>query len=208
MRWFFAIAEHLARFRRLGTRRARPFVVLTLALVLSVTLGTRVRRAEAATTTVQVGQQNGGTTFANQYNPAFIVIGRNDTVHWTWFSGLHTVTSYSESTPGVPDWQSAINSTTTTFDRMFGLPGVVTYYCSIHALRSQAAPANIDANIAAGFMVGKIVVPAPVGGIAQTPNLSASGRDRGRYLLFGAGAAAAAIILAGSAAWYARGRRM
>ncbi len=134
-----------------------------------------VATAQAATTTVQVGQQNGGTAAASQFNAASITISAGDTVHWTWFSNTfgHTVTSYDE-TGSVPDWQSPVlNGSGQSFDHTFTTAGVYTYYCSIHATRADADPANIDANIAAGLMVGKITVTSSsVGGIASVPDVT------------------------------------
>ena len=49
--------------------------------------------AKAATTTVQVGQTNGGSTSANQYSPASVTINLRDTVSFIRFAGTHDVVS-------------------------------------------------------------------------------------------------------------------
>lgn len=122
----------------------------------------------AATTMVTVGQQNGGTVAAFQFNPAAVTIQTGDTVQWTLFGGIHNVTSFAETSPGVPQWSSS----GFPFSHVFASAGTFTYYCSIHATRAQADPSVIDANIAGGAMVGKVVVhsPSSVGGIAEVPD--------------------------------------
>ena len=67
------------------------------------------RPAGAATTTVTVGQTNGGgATGVWQYNAAAITIAQGDTVTWNSAadSTFHDVTSYDESPPGTPAWAS------------------------------------------------------------------------------------------------------
>ena len=119
--------------------------------------------AVPATVLVAVGQQNGDSTKADQYNPASVGISAGDTIRWEWFGGTHDVTSYAETSPGTPEWQSGlIKATGHFFERQFMQPGTFTYYCSIHALPEEGAPAVIDQNIAGGKMVGKVVVAAPV----------------------------------------------
>ncbi|MBI5290156.1 MAG: WxL domain-containing protein [Chloroflexi bacterium] len=139
-----------------------------LALVATVVSnGGGINSASAATTTVTVGQTNGGgATGVNQFNAAAITISAGDTTQWN--SALdnrsHDVTSYAETVPGTPDWQSPTlrsGTANTTFSRVFSTAGTYTYYCSLHASQSDAAPGVIDANIASGMMVGKITVNAP-----------------------------------------------
>jgi plastocyanin len=141
---------------------------MLLALAVALLAMLTPPDAHAATTTVQIGQQNGGSLAASQFNAATVVITAGDTVHWNLFDGIHSVNSYIETTPGTPDWSSG-TPVGASFNHTFALPGIYTYYCSVHAVRSQADPANIDANIAAGAMVGKVVVTgvASVGGVAD-----------------------------------------
>lgn len=111
---------------------------------------------------VTVGQQNGGAVKADQYNPASIGISQGDTIRWEWSSGVHDVTSYAETAPGTPEWQSSLMTAAGhSYERQFSSPGTFTYYCSIHAFAQDASPAVVDQNIAAGKMVGKVVVAPP-----------------------------------------------
>lgn len=162
--------------------------VVGAALLVAVTatlVGVAVPERALAANTVQVGQQNGGTAAGFQFNAATILVKTGDTVHWTLFTGTHTVTAFDETTPGTPDWTSG--TLVSTFDHTFTTPGVYTYYCQFHATRAAADPANVDARIAAGFMVGKIVVETPsVGGVAHLPSprggaggIAAAGSDSG-----------------------------
>ena len=164
---------------------------------------------------MQVGQQNGGTAAIDQFNAASTTIAAGDTVHWAWFSNPfgHQIVSYAQ-TGGVPNWQSAVlTGSGQSFDHTFSTLGVFTYYCSIHALRTDADPANIDASIALGKMVGKVTVTASsVGGVASRPDaaeLAASSTSSG-----GGGWRAASILgiaaagAASLAALYAASRRV
>jgi len=141
--------------------------------------------SQAATETVIVGQTNGGgANGVNQFNAAAITITAGDTVQWDSApdNRSHNVTSYAETTPGTPDWQSDIlrSSAANTYSHAFNSVGTFTYYCSLHAGRGDAAPAVIDANIASGnLMVGKITVvglntptqtPSPSPTSAATPS--------------------------------------
>ena len=121
--------------------------------------------AGAVNTTVIVGQTNGGgANGVNQYNAASITITAGDTVTWNSAPDgrRHDVTSSV-----VPAGQSAFTSgdlesdaPPSTFARQFNAAGTYTYYCTFHATASDASLANVDANIAAGLMVGKVVVQA------------------------------------------------
>ncbi len=197
----------------------RAAAVLISAL-FAITLGIS-GTARAATFTVVVGQTNGGTTTGvNQYNPASVSLTAGDTVTWNSAPDgrQHDVTSYAETTPGTPDWASpTLRSTTTstTFSHVFAASGTNTYYCTLHAFRSDASLANIDASIAAGKMVGKIVAaeaavdttgpsasalgvaPNPTGGAASatlTATITDSGTPSSNIAAaeFSIGAAAAA----------------
>lgn len=151
---------------RSASRLWRALVPLVVALLL-VSTG-YVQPASAATITIVVGQTNGGTTTGvNQYNSASVSGTAGDTVTWNSANDArsHTVTSFSEAVAGTPDWDSGnmrSGTALTTFSRVFAAAGTYTYYCAFHATRAQADPAVVDANIAAGVMVGKIVMAAPV----------------------------------------------
>lgn len=151
------------------------------AFTVLLTAGT----SRAATTTVIVGQTNGGgPTDVNQYNPAAITIQQNDQVTWNSAPDdkFHDVTSYAELTPGTPQWQSPLLRSSTpdnTHSHTFSTSGTFTYYCSLHSTRDEAAPAVVDANIAAGMMVGKVTVnppgtPTPSPSPTPTPSPTAS----------------------------------
>ena len=170
-----------------GTSRLAVLGVLSL-LALIVGMGAiRTNLAHAATTTVVVGQTNGGgATGVNQFNAATITVTRNDTV--TWNSALdargHTVVSAV-----VPAGAAAFTSPGTlksgtvlaTFSTTLAVDGVYTYFCDLHAAAADATLANVDANITAGLMVGKITVNAPapdttaptVSAVAAAPNPTA-----------------------------------
>ena len=122
--------------------------------------------AEAATTTVIVGQTNGGgATGVTQFNSATITVTRNDTV--TWNSALDAK-AHDVWSAVVPAGAAAFNSpmlksgtAATTFSATLSVDGVYTYYCDLHSSAAEATLANVDANIALGKMVGKITVNAP-----------------------------------------------
>src|SRR3990172_3123798 len=121
--------------------------------------------ASAVNTTVIVGQTNGGgANGVHQYNAASITTTAGDTV--TWASApdgrRHDVTSAV-----VPGGEAAFTSgdldsdmPPATFARALNTAGTYTYSCTFHATAADATLANIDANIAAGLMVGKVVVNA------------------------------------------------
>jgi plastocyanin len=191
----------MTRFRgRLAALAAATAAGGVLALILP-------GLAVAGTTTVQVGQQNGGTAAAFQFNAASIVVRTGDTVHWTLFNGIHTVTAYDEASPGVPQWDSG--TLASTFDHTFTTPGVYTYYCQFHSGRAGASPANIDTSLTSGLMVGKITVvdPARVGGVAELPSqaggpqaLATSSGGGTPWWVFAAAAAAGTLLVAAAGA--------
>ncbi len=146
---------------RSGVGRA---AAVLMSALFAITLGIS-GTARAATFTVVVGQTNGGTTNGvDQFNPASVSLTAGDAVTWNSAPDgrQHNVTSYAETTPGTPDWESPTlrSSGTPTFSRAFAASGTYTYYCSLHANRSDSSTANIDASIAAGRMVGKIIAAA------------------------------------------------
>ena len=155
---------------RRSIQRLLKVLVPLAALAFAATFvfdGGAPNSASAATTTVTVGQTNGGgATGVNQFNAAAITITAGDTVQWNSAidNRSHDVTAYAEAVPSTPDWQSPTlrsGTANTTFSRVFSTAGTYTYYCSLHASRADAAPGVIDANIASGQMVGKITVNAP-----------------------------------------------
>jgi hypothetical protein len=89
-----------------------------------------------------------------------VSIAVGDTVNWNWASGFHNVVAVDGSfnsgaphgTPGAP------------FSQTFSAAGTFFYYCAVH---SSAADAT-DAGIAAGDMVGKVVVAQASGGGGAT----------------------------------------
>lgn len=165
-------------------RASGLFALVALAAIVGGLMLVRTDNAFANPATVTVGQTNGGgATGVNQFNAAAVSIFTNETV--TWNSALdnrsHDVSSYAETVPGTPDWQSPqlrSGTANTQFVRTFAANGTFTYYCSLHASRADAAPAVIDANIAGGLMVGKVTVTAPppdltaptTSAVAATPN--------------------------------------
>jgi len=147
----------------------RPSVAAAVLMLIAVA-GLALfawREAAAAPATVTVGQTNGGgATGVNQFNAAAVTITAGESVTWNSAADnrSHDVSSYAEAVPGTPDWQSPTlrsGTANTTFSRTFSPAATYTYYCSLHANRSDAAPGVIDANIAAGMMVGKVTVDAP-----------------------------------------------
>lgn len=166
----------MAGLRSQMAGRASLLARWTLAVAMMVALlsALPLRGVEAATTTVQVGQQSGGAP-ASQFNASVISINTGDTAHWLWFDGFHTVVSYAE-TAATPDWQtpSPLTASGQSFDHVFASNGTFTYYCNVHAVRSDADPANINASLLAGKMVGKITVAtAVVGGVSHEVDAAA-----------------------------------
>lgn len=148
-----------------NSKRSTPkLAALGLLTFIALIAGVAIFRSDAAkavsTTTVLVGQKTDGTA-ADQYNPASVTITLGDTVSFTRFAGSHDATSavvpagasaFASPSPMVAGAPFAVTPTAT---------GIYTFYCSIHSNPTEATLANIDANIAAGRMVGKIVVTAP-----------------------------------------------
>jgi plastocyanin len=172
--------------------------------------------ARAATTTVQAGQQNGGLAAADEFNSAVISVAPGDTVHWAWFANAfgHTIVSFNQ-TGGIPDWQTpaALTGAGQSFDHTFASAGTFTYYCSIHAVRADADPANLAASLAAGKMVGRVRVATPsVGGVGEVPPIASLRASDGADTNWGPWSAAVAgligMLVGGSAiAWWIRRSR-
>jgi plastocyanin len=131
-----------------GLKRGRTFAVLVAAGVLAMlVLGAVMTSSQpAGAATAEVGVGTGGNNFA----PASVTIAVGDTVNWTWVGGFHNVVAADGSfdsgaphgTPGDP------------FAHTFASAGTFFYYCAVHAAATDAT----DAGIAAGQMVGKVVV--------------------------------------------------
>src|SRR3990172_8971927 len=154
-----------------STLRVRRFsglaaVAVLALLVAGLGLFSKADNAAAATTTVIVGQTNGGgANSVNQYNAAAITITSDDTVTWNSAPDgrAHDVNS-GVIPAGASAFSSAIldsDNPPATFSRTLTTTGTYTYFCSLHSDASEATLANIDANIVAGRMVGKITVNAP-----------------------------------------------
>lgn len=154
---------------------------------------------DSATALVRVGAPEGERLF----EPAVTTISAGDTVTWAHAYGEHDVTSAS---PAAPRYQSlggegGMPERTTSFSRVFNTPGVYTYYCTEHADEDEASPGQIDASIADGEMVGKIVVVAPdtqgpsVSNLVVSPN-PATGVDSVRVsaLITDAGNSRSAVV--------------
>ena len=143
-------------------------VLLSMAWVVAFwPSAAQPRPAGAATTTVTVGETNGGGAIGvKQFNSAAITIAQGDTVTWNSAadSKLHDVTSFEQSPPGTAAWASPMlksGTANSSFSHTFNAAGAFTYFCSLHASATDADPSVIDANIAAGLMVGKVTVQAP-----------------------------------------------
>jgi plastocyanin len=188
-------------------------VLALAALIVAMTLLALlpVSRGDAATRNVNVGQKSDGSG-AFAFNPAIQSAIVGDTVHFAWFSGIHFIKSYDESPPGTPVWQGGFSMTGDSLDHSFPAAGVYTYYCSLHALRDAASPANIDASIAGGQMVGKIIVSSTVGGVSEQVDrstLAVAERDSSepRWMYYVGGAAIILMLSSVSLLLQSRRRR-
>ena len=191
-----------------GLHRVAPFTMLAAAVTLFALLPSS--QTHAATRNVNVGQ-NGSGAAAFTFNPAATGAIVGDTVHWSWFSGIHFVSSYVESAPGTPEWENGFSMSGDSLDHVFAAPGVYTYYCKLHASRSAADPSVVDANIAAGVMVGKIVVASTVGGVSESPDTAglSLGQNRGGssdWLYYALVSSITGALLAGAVALSLRRR--
>src|SRR5690242_7682668 len=92
---------------RVNAERVISLAALMVAMFALALLP--VSRGDAATRNVNMGQKFDGTP-AFLFNPTIQSAIVGDTVHFAWFDGFHTATSYDESSPGTPQWQSPILS--------------------------------------------------------------------------------------------------
>lgn len=150
--------------------RAMGLIVPLLALVVLGALMSAGHRAEAASTTVQVGQRPGGSS-GNQFNAASVTVNGGDSVTFSRFAGTHDV-----QTAVVPAGAAQFSSPSpltagSPFTVTLTVAGVYTYYCTIHSDATEATAGGIDASIASGNMVGKIVVAAAA---TATPTTAAA----------------------------------
>src|SRR3972149_332920 len=109
--------------------------------------------------------ESGGANGVNQYNAASITITGGTAV--TWQSApdgrRHDVTSAVIPAGATAFYSGDLDSDVppATFSSTLTATGTYTYFCSFHASATDATLANVDANIAAGLMVGKVGVQGP-----------------------------------------------
>jgi plastocyanin len=109
--------------------------VAAIVLALVVGLGQGNNSASAAATfNVNVGQQNGGSSSANQYNPNDITIYVGDTIQWDRFAGTHDVTPVGVVPAGfVGTPEGDLNEPGESYSFTFDTAGTVWYYCENHS---------------------------------------------------------------------------
>ena len=193
---------------RVGSDAHHVAAIAALIAAMTMLALLPVSRGDAATRNINVAQKYDGSA-AYLFNPAIQSAIAGDTVHFAWFSGTHFIKSYDESPPGTALWQGGFSMPGDSLDHVFPAPGIYTYYCSLHAPRDAAAPANIDASIASGQMVGKVIVSSTVGGVSEQVDPSTLGvaeRDssEARWMYYGG---AAVVVILSSAALMLRLRR-
>jgi len=117
-------------------------------LLIGLLLALCTRPADAATTTVTVG--DGGFFFF----PSSVTINAGDTVQWTWSASGHSSTS---GTPGAPSgfWDSGVLNQGATFSHTFPAAGSFPYFCTPHG--------------ACCGMIGSVTVLAPTPSPTPTP---------------------------------------
>jgi plastocyanin len=106
--------------------------VAAAAFAASIWRHASTARAEAVV--VQVGATRDPR---DRYVPARLTIQQGDTVDWELADGRHDVVEFA----GAFASPMMIGSGTTSFTRTFDAPGLVGYYCSIHA-----TPSDLDTN--------------------------------------------------------------
>jgi len=146
-------------------RRIRPAAVYCAAALAAIIatlilVSTWAQTATAATTTVQAGAKIGAR---DRYISPNITIQTGDTVEWRLADGRHDVVEFSRAFES----PMMIGSGITSFSWTFDAPGLVGYYCSIHAV-----PGELDTDGDGAFtasdtpdtysnMVGIVNVQAP-----------------------------------------------
>lgn len=143
----------------LPMRRLLTLFLPLIALVVLAVLMSGGNRAEAASSTIQVGQRPNGSS-GNQFNSASITVNSGDSVTFSRFVGTHDVQSGVVPAGAAQFASPSPLGAGSPFTVTLTVPGVYTFYCSIHSDSTEATAAGIDASIAAGNMVGKIVVAA------------------------------------------------
>src|ERR1043166_7046970 len=103
--------------------------------------------ASAATTTVQVGYQNG-----NRFFPSTVNIYAGDTVQWTWVANNHSTTSDT----GL--WNSQTHNSGYTFSRFFSTVGSFPYHCQVHG------------TMMSGTVIVAAATPTPTPTVTPTPS--------------------------------------
>lgn len=114
------------------SRSRFPLPTPLLALVLIGGLGISVARA-ATHEVVQSGLA---------FDPAALEIAAGDTVHWTWSTGTHTVTS---GTPCTADglFNAPLDSSNPEFSFTFNDPGIYDYFCNFHCAFGMTAVVTV-----------------------------------------------------------------
>jgi plastocyanin len=98
-------------------------------------------------------------------------INLNDTIHWVWDSGMHSVTSVAGSTQPLNSgvWMDVGH----TYDHTYTQTGTFSYYCTVHGFD--------NGNGTAGGMAGTItVVPEPVTCLAMAAGIAGLAARRRR----------------------------
>ena len=72
------------------------------------------------------------------FAPSTLNVSLGDTIRWNWISGSHTTTSGAIPT-GAAAWNSALNSTTTTFIYVPAVAGTYSYICVPHQSMGMTA---------------------------------------------------------------------
>lgn len=169
-----------------------PSRSLPVALLLAISA------AGVARATVHEVMQDGLT-----FTPANLEIQVGDTVHWTWQTGIHTVTSGSGCTPdGLFD--APLSSTDPEFSFTFDTAGTVDYFCTPHCALGMTGTVTVSAS-------SDVPESASPLGLRAYPNPFRAGTDVAlsleeagpvRVEVFDAGGRRAALVHSG---WMAAG---
>lgn len=151
-----------------SARRLLGVVLPFFAVMVLFALISGGDSADAASFTVQVGQRPGGSS-GNQFNAASLTLNSGDSVTFTRFAGTHDVQSAAVPAGAAQFSSPSPLSAGSPFTATFTVPGVYTYYCTIHSDATEATAGGIDSSISSGNMVGKIVVTAAATSTPTTP---------------------------------------